>query len=89
METKYSLLLPSWVNASVAFNLSRIFTLLTLPTDLTLTLELHALYILLVSEFYLTLIFSIGVVAMGTLGTKALPDKERNLSTRNQKVLKN
>ena len=31
---------------------------------------------------------SIGVVAIGTLGTWALPDKERNLSIRNQKVLK-
>ena len=30
----------------------------------------------------------IGVVAIGTLGTQALPDKERNLSTRNQKVFK-
>ena len=30
----------------------------------------------------------IGVVAIGTLGTWALPDKERNLSIRNQKVLK-
>ena len=29
---------------------------------------------------------TIGVVAIGTLGTQALPDKERNLSIRNQKV---
>ena len=35
------------------------------------------------------LIFNtIGVVAIGTLGTQALPDKERNLSIRNQKVSK-
>ena len=31
---------------------------------------------------------SIGVAAIGTMGTKAPPDKERNLSIRNQKVLK-
>ena len=30
----------------------------------------------------------IGVAAIGTMGTKAPPDKERNLSIRNQKVLK-
>ena len=30
----------------------------------------------------------IGVVAIGTLGTQALPNKERNLSIRNQKVFK-
>ena len=30
----------------------------------------------------------IGVIAIGTLGTQALPNKERNLSIRNQKVLK-
>ena len=29
-----------------------------------------------------------GVVAIGTLGTQALPNKERNLSIRNQKVFK-
>ena len=33
-------------------------------------------------------ILCIGVVAIGTLGTWALPDKERNLSARNQKVFK-
>ena len=32
--------------------------------------------------------YPIGVVTIGTLGTWALPDKERNLSIRNQKVLK-
>ena len=31
---------------------------------------------------------TIGVVAIGTLGTQALPNKERNLSIRNQKVFK-
>ena len=31
---------------------------------------------------------SIGIAAIGALGTKAPPDKERNLSIRNQKVLK-
>ena len=33
-------------------------------------------------------VVDIGVVAIGTLGTQALPDKERNLSTRNQKLFK-
>ena len=30
---------------------------------------------------------TIGVVAIGTLGTQALPNKERNLFIRNQKIL--
>ena len=34
------------------------------------------------------LTLNIGVVAIGTLGTQALPNKERNLSIRNQKVFK-
>jgi len=33
-------------------------------------------------------IASIGVVAIVTLGTQALPNKERNLSIRDQKVFK-
>ena len=37
---------------------------------------------------YSVVLKSVGVVAIGTLGTWALPDKERNLSIRNQKVLK-
>ena len=31
---------------------------------------------------------TIGVAAIGAMGTKAPPDNERNLSIRNQKVLK-
>ena len=39
-------------------------------------------------RFFVRDVLAIGVVAIGTLGTWALPDKERNLSIRNQKVLK-
>merc|ERR1712131_456397 len=40
------------------------------------------------SSKWSTLAKIIGVVAIGTLGTQALPNKERNLSIRNQKVFK-
>ena len=59
-------------------------------TNIHLWVRYHLLF---VSSFITIIIqaetpLTIGVVAIGTMGTKVLPDKERNLSTRNQKVLK-
>ena len=55
--------------------------------QLALTFNLATVFAIKALHYNRPLSVTIGVVAIGTLGTWALPDKERNLSARNQKVL--
>jgi len=53
-----------------------------------LDLVYESLSVLKFEKAKLYIIRGIGIVAIRTLGTQVLPNKERNLSIRNQKVFK-